>query len=43
MQWDASLGGVLEGAGVLFVLLASGLRKRLTRTPPPVEPSTEQP
>lgn len=43
MQLDASLGGVLEGAVVLFVLLASGLRKRLTRTPPPVEPSTEQP
>ncbi len=31
MQLDASLGGVLEGAIVLFVLLAAGLRKRLAR------------
>ncbi len=31
MQLDASLGGVLEGAVVLFVLLSAGLRKRLAR------------
>ncbi len=31
MQLDASLGGVLEGAVVLFVLLGAGLRKRLSR------------
>jgi len=31
MQLDASLGGVLEGSVVLFVLLASGLRKKLGR------------
>ncbi len=30
MHLDASLGGVLEGAVVLLVLLASGLRKRIS-------------
>ncbi|MBN1876374.1 MAG: ABC transporter permease [Anaerolineae bacterium] len=31
MQLDASLGGVIEGLVVLFVLLGTGLRKRLKR------------
>ncbi|MFP4395291.1 MAG: ABC transporter permease [Anaerolineales bacterium] len=31
MQLDAALGGVLEGAVVLFMLLGAGLRKRLER------------
>jgi len=29
LQLDASLGGVIEGTVVLFVLLGAGLRKRL--------------
>ncbi len=32
MQLDASLGGVFEGAIVLFVLLGAGLRKRLNKS-----------
>jgi len=33
LQLDASLGGVLEGMVVLFVLLAAGLRNRLSHKP----------
>lgn len=33
LQLDASLGGVLEGTVVLFVLLAAGLRNRLSHKP----------
>ena len=35
LQLDASLGGVIEGTVVLFVLLGAGLRKRLGGARPP--------